>query len=149
MLRSTQQETRLVTEVWGTVTVVDGQYATIRVDDRGCGRCNEPGGCGGKNIGTLLCGTSRIVQALNSQQHRVGDRVRVSVLDGSLRYSATYAYGFPLLALLAGALLGSALVGEFGAIAGATAGLVVGWLGLRRAQRRSARDPRFQPSIRS
>lgn len=144
-----KNETHLVSDVWGIVTVVDGQYATIRVDDSGCGHCNDPGGCGGRNVSTLLCGTSRVVRALNSPQHRVGDRVRVGVPDGSLRYSVIYAYGCPLLALLAGALCGSALFGEFGAIAGATAGLSAGWLGLRRAQRRSAQDPLFQPSIRS
>ena len=78
----------------------------------------------------------------------IGERVRIGVAEGALGRSALLAYGFPLLALFAGALAGSALGGEAGSIGGALAGLIVGWLGLRRAQRRRQHDPRFRPSIR-
>lgn len=136
-----------MTSAWGTIAAVDGEEALVRMDDSGCGRCREPGGCGGNNIAKLLCGTPRTLRAPNPDRHVVGARVRVGVVAGSLRRSAYHAYAFPLLALLVGALAGSAFGGEAGAIGGAIAGLLVGWLGLRRAQSHNARDPRFQPSI--
>lgn len=138
-----------MTSAWGTVAAVDGEYALIRMDESGCGRCREAGGCGGNNIARLLCSKPRTFRVLNPEQRVVGERVCVRLVDGSLGRSALYAYAFPWLALLVGALLGSSLAGEAGAIGGAMAGLLVAWLGLRRAQRRDAADPRFQPSIRS
>ncbi len=137
-----------MTDAWGTVTAVDGEYATIRKDEGGCGRCAEPGGCAGNNLGKLLCNTPRTIRVLNPEHCAVGARVRIAVGDGALGRSALHAYAFPLLALFAGTLSGSACGGEAGAIGGAIVGLLVGWLGLRRAQRRSLNDARMQPSIR-
>ncbi len=138
----------MLTDTWATVIAVDGEQTTIRIDDSGCGRCGEAGGCGGNHLGKLLCGTPRTFRVLNPERCGVGARVRVGVAEGSLGRSAVHAYAFPLLALIAGALLESALAGEAAAIGGAVAGLLVGWLGLRRAQRRSLNDARYLPSIR-
>ncbi|WP_291992745.1 SoxR reducing system RseC family protein [Candidatus Accumulibacter sp. ACC003] len=134
---------------WGTVAALDGEYALIRMDEGGCGRCREPGGCGGNHVASLLCPTARTFRVFNAEQRLVGERVRVCVAEGSVRRGALHAYAFPLLALLLGALAGSAFAGEAGAIAGAIAGLLLGWWGLRRAQLRSVNDPRLQPSIKS
>ncbi|MCM8594445.1 SoxR reducing system RseC family protein [Accumulibacter sp.] len=130
------------------MTGLDGEHATIRVDESGCGRCAEPGGCAGRNLGRLLCRTPRDFRVLNPERCVVGQRVRVSVGEGSVLRGAGWAYGLPLLALLAGSLLGSAAGGEPGAIAGAATGLTGGWLALRQVQRRTHDDPRWQPSIR-
>lgn len=138
-----------MTEAWGTIIAVDGDHATIRMDEAGCGRCGEPGGCGGNIHGKLFCSTPRTFRVPNPDHCAVGQRVRVGVFAGSLRRSAVHAYALPLLMLLVGALTGSACAGEAGAIAGAIAGLFVGWLGLRRVQRQSLRDPHLQPTIRS
>lgn len=138
----------MLTDTWATVTAVDGEQATIRIDDNGCGRCGEPGGCAGKHLGKLLCATPRSFRVRNPERCGVGARVRVGVADGALGRSALHAYAFPLLALIAGALLGSAIAGEAAAIGGAITGLLIGWLGLRRAQQRSLNDERCLPSIR-
>lgn len=138
-----------MTDAWGTVTAVDGQYAYLRMDESGCGRCRQPGGCGGNHLGPLWCGSPRTFRVLNPDHCDVGARVQVTVAEGSLSRSVLYAYASPLLALFAGALSGSACGGEAGAIGGAMGGLLVGWLGLRRAQRQSQHDPRLQISIRS
>lgn len=135
-------------DAWGTVTAVDGEHATIRIDESGCGRCAEAGGCGGNSLGKLLCSPPRTFCVPNPGRISVGERVRIGVADGSVGRSAFHAYAIPLLAVLAGALSGSALGDEFGAIGGAALGLLVGWLGLRRAQRRGQRDARLRPSIR-
>ena len=34
-------------DVTGTIVELDGDYAIIRMDETGCGRCHEEGGCGG------------------------------------------------------------------------------------------------------
>lgn len=138
-----------MTDAWGTVTAVDGQYAYLRMDESGCGRCRQPGGCGGNHLGPLWCGSPRTFRVLNPDHCDVGARVQVTVAEGSLSRSVLYAYTSPLLALFAGALSGSACGSEAGAIGGAMGGLLVGWLGLRRAQRQSQHDPRLQISIRS
>ena len=138
-----------MTGAWGTVASLDGEYALIRMEESGCGRCREVGGCGGNNLAKLLCSTPRTFRVPNPERRSVGERVRVRVGEGSVRRSALAAYAFPWLALLLGALAGSAAAGEAGAIGGAIVGLLVGWLGLRRAQRRDAADPRCQPSITS
>lgn len=135
-------------EVWATVTGVDGEHATIRVEETGCGRCAEPGGCAGRHLGRMLCRTPRDFRVLNPERCVVGQRVRVSVAEGSVLRGAGWAYGLPLLALFVGSLLGSAVGGEPGAITGAAAGLTGGWLALRHVQRRTHDDPRWQPSIR-
>ena len=135
-------------DAWGTVTAVDDGQATIRMDDGGCGRCRESGGCGGNNLGQLLCATPRTLRVANPERCVVGQRVRIGVVDGSLGSSALHAYAVPLLGLFVGALGGSAVAGEIGAFGGSLGGLLAGWWGLRRAHLRSRDDPRFRPSIR-
>lgn len=133
----------------GTVTVVDGEFAVVRMDETGCGRCQEHGGCGGNNIARMFCTTPRTFRVLNPGKAVVGQRVRVAVPDGAVGRSAGYAYGLPLLALLAGAMGGSAWAGEPGAIVGALAGVLVSWLLLWRLRSHHSLNPRSQPYIRS
>ena len=133
----------------GSITAVDGEYATVRMDESGCGRCHEEGGCGGNNIGKMFCSTPRTFRVLNPGQAAVGEQVHVTIADGAVRYGATRAYGLPLLALFVGALGGNALAGEPGAIIGAFGCLLAAWFLLRRTQLRAAQDKRFEPSIRT
>lgn len=133
----------------GTITAVDGDYAIVRMDETGCGRCHEDGGCGGNNLGQMFCSTPRTFRVLNPGKASVGDSVRVAIADGAVRHSAVYAYGFPLLALFAGAIGGTVVAGEPGAIVGAFGSLLGAWFLLRRGQLRSKPDQRFQPYIRT
>ena len=133
---------------WGTVVALAGEEATVRMDDTGCGRCRQPGGCGGHQGGSFLCHAPRTFSVPNPDHRQPGDRVQIVLAGGSLGRSALHAYVQPLLALLAGALGGSAIAGEAGAIGGALAGLLLGWLLLRRAQWRWRNDRGLQPSIR-
>ena len=133
----------------GTVTEIDGEHAVVRMDETGCGRCHEEGGCGGHNIGKMLCASPRSFRVLNPGNSRVGDRVRVSIAEGAVRRGALFAYGLPLLLLFVGALGGSAIAGETGAIAGAAAGLAGSWLVLRRDARTHDKEDRgSRPYIR-
>ncbi|HRD91309.1 MAG TPA: SoxR reducing system RseC family protein [Accumulibacter sp.] len=135
-------------EAWGTVVALPGAEATVRIDDTGCGRCRQPGGCGGHQGGRLFCHAPRTFSVPNPDHRQPGERVQIVLAGGSLGRSALHAYVQPLLALLAGALAGSAIAGEAGAIGGALAGLLLGWLLLRRAQLRWRNDRGLQPSIR-
>lgn len=133
----------------GTIVSLDGDYAVVRMDEAGCGRCNEPGGCGGKNIGKMFCSTPRTFRVRNPGHVALGERVRVAIAEGAVRRTALLAYGLPLLALFVCALGGKMLADEPGAMLGALVGLLGGWLLFRRNQSHSARDERFLPFIRT
>lgn len=143
-------ETMISTQ--GTVTAVDGRYAIVETAAGGCGRCDEVGGCGGHNLGKMLCRTPSTFRVLNPVGAEVGDRVAISVADGALRQGATLAYALPGFLLIAGAAAGAALAGPDGkdlsAIAGAVVGLVAGW-GILAARRGGIRHEIFEPYIES
>lgn len=132
----------------GTVTAVNDDTAEVLMDETGCGRCHEEGGCGGHNLGKMLCSSPRRFLVANPGNSAVGDRVTIVVAAGAVRRSALLFYVVPLLALLVCALIGSALVGEIGAIVGAVGGLLGAWLVLRCVQARCASDRDFRPYIR-
>lgn len=134
-------------ETVGIVTALDGDHAIVETEEGGCGRCHESGGCGGVQVGRMLCVTPRAWRVLNARGARVGDRVRVAVASGAVGASATLIYVQPLLMLFAGAIAGSAVGGEAGAIAGGLVGLVVAWRWVAWRQRRRHCDPRFHPHI--
>ncbi|NJD24584.1 MAG: SoxR reducing system RseC family protein [Betaproteobacteria bacterium] len=114
------------------VRAIDGEQALVEVEEGGCGRCHETGGCGGQNISRALCGGPRSYRADNAIGARVGEHVTVAIGAGAVRRSANLAYVFPLFAALAGAVAGTALAGEGGAIAGTAGGLFLGFVRLRR-----------------
>lgn len=136
-------------EAKGTVVSVEGALAEVRLDETGCGRCHEEGGCGGHNLGAMLCRTPRIYRVDNPAKAQVGQRVTIVVAEGAVRRSATLAYGLPLFVLLLGAASGQVVSGELGAIAGAVLGLLSGWGVSRILQRKRATEGLHQPYIRS
>ena len=134
-------------EATGIITALDGAYAMVRMDETGCGRCHEEGGCGGNNLGKMLCSSPQTFRVLNPGNVPLGSRVTVVIAEGAVRRSALLGYGMPLLALFAGAAGGMALAGEGGAISGAIIGLGVAWLALYFSWIRRLPDTRFQPYI--
>ncbi len=135
-------------EARGKIAAIDGDYALVSISDTGCGRCHEAGGCGGNNLTQMLCTSPKTYRVLNPRQARVGDSVVVVVAEKSVFRGAVAAYGLPLLALLAGALIGLALAGEAGAIIGAVGGLFFSWCFLRMSGKwRNGDDPDSQPFI--
>lgn len=131
----------------GTITALDGDYAIVSMEETGCGRCHENGGCGGNNLSKLFCHAPRTFRVLNPGHSAIGDHVKIAISAGAIRRSATLAYGLPLLALFAGALGGSALAGESGAIIGAIVGLLCAWMALSHASGHRRPDERSQPYI--
>lgn len=121
----------LMIEASGVVVDVDGESAIVKMDETGCGRCHEEGGCGGNNIGQLFCSSPRVFRVLNDRRAVIGERVTIAALGGSVRQSAVLAYGLPLLCLFVGAVLGAEFFGDTGAIFGAIGGLFCAWACLK------------------
>lgn len=126
---------------------LDGQQALVEVEQGGCGRCHEEGGCGGQHLTQMFCGGARSYRVENSVNARIGDHVTVAIAAGSVRRTANLAYGVPLLSMIAGALLGMPMAGDLGAMAGAACGLFLAILYIRRRTRGDAESVANRPYI--
>lgn len=116
----------------GVVRGIEGKEALVEVEQGGCGRCNEDGGCGGKPLTRMFCSGPRFHRVANDVGAGVGEHVSVAVVPGSLRRSANLAYLLPLTAAIAGGAAGHALGGEGASIAGFLFGLGAAFLYVRR-----------------
>lgn len=104
------------------------QHLLIEVRPQsGCGRCHEPGGCGGGLINGDGKPELRLPNTIRADQE---DIVLVGVEDGSVLKGALSVYGIPGALMLTGAALGTALgasdaVAGIGALLGLTMGVTV------------------------
>ena len=101
--------------------------AWVRVDDRpsGCGRCNEPGGCGGARISYAFGRPNDVFQITCAAQFEAGDRVVLTIEDGAAIGAALATYGAPTAGAILGAGLGTWVAGDMGAAIGLLAGLLL------------------------
>lgn len=119
--------------VRAVVRAIDGPLALVEVEQGGCGRCHEEGGCGGQNLTQMLCSGPRSYRVSNPIAAQIGERVVVAIEAGSVRRTANLIYGLPLLGIIFGALLGTALAGDPGGVGGALiGGAAVLWVVRRR-----------------
>lgn len=125
------------------VTRLDGDYAIVELTGRsggGCGRCHEPGGCGGSAVIGQLFGPRRTsFRVPNVIGATPGEPVFVELGDGALLKVALMVYLLPVLLLVAGAFLGMALVpvsGDLAAAAGGAIGLALAVAAVVRFQSR-------------
>lgn len=119
------------------VVSLDGTMAVVEVAQGGCGRCHEEGGCGGQQLTQMFCSGPRSYRVDNTLGAEIGEQVTLGVKDGALRRSANLAYGLPVAALIIGAIAGSAVAGDLGAMLGAIGGLVAAFIFVIRRSRRS------------
>jgi sigma-E factor negative regulatory protein RseC len=133
--------------VCGIVRIVDGDQAEVEVEQGGCGRCHEAGGCGGQSLTRMFASGPRTYRVDNSFGAGVGERVTVAIAAGSVRRAANLAYGVPLLAGIAGALFGTALYGDVGGMLGAVAAFSLAVLHVRRRARAPTGNPAERPHI--
>lgn len=114
----------------------------------GCGRCNEPGGCGGVSLAQPLCSKPKSMVVSDPIGLRVGDKVRVSIPDQLLSRGVTRTYVVPLALFFMGSFFGAALLPDLlpapwgvsrdvGAMLGAGTGLIAAWVQLNVSQRRA------------
>lgn len=133
--------------VCGIVRTVDGDQADVEVEQGGCGRCHEKGGCGGQSLTRMFASGPRKYRVDNTLGAAVGERVTIAVASGSVRRAANLAYGVPLLAAIGGALAGTAWRGDLGGIAGAVVAFVVAVMYVRHRARAGSGNPAERPHI--
>lgn len=136
-----------MTTIRAIVRALDGDQAFVEVEAGGCGRCHEKGGCGGQNLTQMFCSGPKTYRADNRAGAKVGDRVTVAIAAGSVRRTANIAYGLPLLATIGGAVLGTSLSGDLGAILGAVSCLVISVFYIRLRSRDGAGNFAEHPHI--
>jgi sigma-E factor negative regulatory protein RseC len=131
----------------------EGEYAWVETERRSsCGSCSAKG-CGTGALSKILGRRSQRLKVLNPVDAKPGDEVVLGIREQALLQGSLAVYIVPLLAMLAGGLLGKALAPQWGADAeglsvllGLT-GLVVGFLWLHRYNRSIAGDERFMATI--
>jgi sigma-E factor negative regulatory protein RseC len=121
-------------ETRAVIVQIEGRYAIVQASQvNGCEQCNGKG-CGAGKLSRLLCGEPRRFQVDNPINAGVGDEVVISVAEGAILRGIGLVYLLPLLLLVIGAMLGSAMVGQSPgqhdgyATAGALSGLVAGFI---------------------
>ncbi len=140
-------ENQEATEIRAVVKAIADGEAIVEVPQEGCGRCHEKGGCGGQHLSQMLCSTQKTYRVRNFAGVEVGDTVTVSIAGGAVRRSANLAYGLPVLAIIAGAMAGTAIAGDSGAILGGGLGALLAWIYARRVLRSVAGSVDFEPRI--
>lgn len=126
------------TTIRAIVRALEGMDALVEVEHGGCGRCHEQGGCGGQQLTQMFCAGPKTYLVDNKIGADIGDRVTIAIAAGSVRHTANLAYGIPLIACIGGAVVGSSLAGDGGAVLGAFGGLILSFLYVRsHAQRKS------------
>lgn len=136
------------------VVAVEGDFVWVETQRQGtCGSCAASKGCGTATLAKVL-GTRRTrVRALNGNGAQVGDRVVVGIEEAALVRGSLAVYAVPLLALLAGGVVGSLLSarllleGEGLSLALGVLGLVAGLGWLKGFSRRIRSDARYQPVV--
>lgn len=133
--------------VRAVVRAADGDDAIVEVEENGCGRCHEKGGCGGQHLTQMLCSGPKTYRVHNPEGLAVGAKVTVVIEAGAVRRSANLAYGLPILGVIAGAMTGMRLAGDPGAMLGGVAGLIVAWLLIRAKMRQRTGNTGIRPYI--
>lgn len=120
---STEQNT-----IQAIVRSLDGKWVHVEVEQGGCGRCHEKGGCGGQHLTQMFCSGPKTYRVENTIGADVGDRVKIAVAVGSVSRTANLAYILPLTATIAGAALGATFGSDLSAMVGAGIGLGAAFL---------------------
>jgi sigma-E factor negative regulatory protein RseC len=139
-------------EARATVVKLEGRYALVESDrTSGCQQCQGKG-CGSSKLGQLFCTQPHLFKVDNSILAEVGDQVVVAIGDGVVLRGVGLAYLLPLLLLLVGAALGSALAVSSAAeqdgyaAIGALIGLSFGFIAARKISARLSQS-HFQPYL--
>jgi sigma-E factor negative regulatory protein RseC len=102
-----------------------------------CGSCKNTDACQGGLLG--LGAGPRRYRVNNLIGARVGDRVQLTVADGTLWRASLASYVLPVLLAIGGAVIGQSMAGDAWAVLGTLAGLGCGFALLRRHEIRSRR----------
>lgn len=105
--RQTADCMNIMIEDIGVVIKTDGVTAKIIVQKKGfCDGCSAKGVCEPKDGGMEI-------EALNTVHAEVGQTVKVSIGPRTYLKGTMLVYGIPLVAFIAGAIMGKNIVGEY------------------------------------
>jgi sigma-E factor negative regulatory protein RseC len=127
----------------------EGDFAWVKIRPHSpCGNCDPKTGCKSVSITRLFGQGQQSYPVKNPLHARPNDFVKVAVNEGDLLGTAVWAYGFPLILLILGAVLGSALAypphDELYSLMGAVLGFLLSFVVLRM---RNEKAKATQPSI--
>ena len=140
-------------EEQAVVVDVDNEVAMLEVIRRTpCGLCGQTRGCGVSLWGKVFRHPPQILRAANQVKARTGDLVIVGIEEQALLKGSLLAYGVPLIAMMAGALIAMAFwTGQgnqdVGAVLGAALGLVIGLVWIKGHAAGYGLGSRSQPVI--
>lgn len=122
------------------VVAVAGDEVWVEVPQRAptCGNCKTADACQTGLLG--LRAGSRRYRLENRIGASVGDRVQLTVADGTVWRASLMSYVLPLLLAIGGATVGQFAAGDVGAVLGMLAGLGCSLLLLRRNELRARDD---------
>lgn len=133
------------TTIRGVIRGLDGEFAEVEVEQGGCGRCHEKGGCGGQQLTQMFCSGPKTYRVANEIGARIGDSVTIAIAAGSVSKMANFAYILPLTVTILGAAFGAPF-GDGAAMAGGGAGLLLSFVFLR-FRTRGLENPAERPHI--
>lgn len=107
-----------------------------------CQSCSVRSGCGQSAL-QQLGRPMRLWVAAPNHRLSVGDEAVLVMPEGGVALSALTLYGLPLLAMIAGSVLGQAWLGELTALLGAGLGLLLGFGMARYCAARHSWQPRL------
>jgi len=139
-----------VIEAPGVVERIEDGFAWVRLTEiqGGCGRCHEPGGCGGARIAHAFGKTNELFRVATAEPVDVGQRVNLMVGDGVALTAALTGYGLPTLMVLAGVAIGTWSGGDAGALFGLVVSVAGAIFAVRRVSQRRAWRNRLSVSMR-
>jgi sigma-E factor negative regulatory protein RseC len=140
--------------------VIEEQATVVRSDEQGvwvelqrqsaCGHCAARSGCGTAVLGKVLGKRLSRVRAVNKQSVKAGDRVIIGIRESALVRGSMAVYLVPLLTMIVSALAGRWFFGakdEPMIILSGLAGLLAGFLWLRRFSCRNIDNENYQPVV--
>lgn len=131
----------MIEEIATVSAVYDGEVEVVCFSKSACGQCKQNSHCGTGIVSKALPGKDHRFTIVTDLPLTVGEQVRIGIPEHNLITSAMLVYLFPLLLLLAGALLASAGfgLGDGGTITGAILGGLLGFVLASRWAGRSGR----------
>ncbi|AOY88525.1 sigma E positive regulator RseC/MucC [Marinobacter salinus] len=137
----------MITET-GKVVALKGDYAWVQtIRNSACQSCSARSGCGQKVLAAASGGRANQVFVENTVQADVGDEVTLGIDERALLGASLIVYALPLILMVGASIAGHRLSGgqDVWAMAGALAGLVLGFLSSRTLQGRGRK--RYEPQL--
>lgn len=137
-------------EEQGVVIELKGNQAKVQMrENPACESCPGHGAC--HAIGSMFGKRVMVMEALNQKGARVGQQVVVSFKSEQVPKASLIMFIIPVVALLAGAILGYYLnvVGnrDISALIFSILSVTATFIGIRRYCKRYERDPSYRPVI--